>query len=242
MLPTLDLGPVVLPSAGVVYLLAIWIGLSLVERAARRPGLDVEATYNLATIGLVAAFLGARLAFVLWHWPAYQANPIGIIWPLNSGYYGPAGLLAGAAAALLYGRRKQLRPWPTLDALAPGLVAGLIAVSLADFLAGPGYGTETAMPWAISQFGAGRHPVQLYEIAAGLAAWLAWRRLARRPTTPGHPFLVATAITSAGRLLFEAYRANGWLTDGGYHVVQLLCLVILLGAVFLLTGQALSDT
>ena len=58
---------------------------------------------------------------------------------------------------------RQLPPAGTLDALAPGLVVGLMVVSLADFLAGPGYGSETTLFWAIDLFGVRRHPVQLYE-------------------------------------------------------------------------------
>ena len=80
----------------------------------------------------------------------------------------------GAAAAFFYGRWRRLSLWPTLDVLTPGLIVFLMAVSLAEFLGGAGYGSLTSIPWGINQFGVRRHAVQLYEIVAGLAALGVW--------------------------------------------------------------------
>ena len=150
MLPTVNLGPLVIPTAGLVYILGIWTALSAVERAAARLGQPVAATYNLAVTGLAAGFVGARLTFVALHWQAYAQQPLGIIWPLTSGFSPEAGLLIGVAAAFFYGRAQRLPLAATLDALAPGLLVALLAVSLADFLAGPGYGIADDLPWSIN--------------------------------------------------------------------------------------------
>lgn len=246
MYPTLEIGPLVIPTAGLVYILGLWLALSAVERAAARLGLHVPATYTLAVTGVAAGFVGARLIFVSLHWQAYADNLLGIVWPLTSGFNLPAGLLVGVAAAFLYGRARDLPSAATLDALAPGLLVALIAVSLADFLAGPGYGQQADLPWSISLFGIRRHPVQLYEIAAGAGGLLAWRWAVgmlpdrRSGRFSGQPFLVSAAIYSAGRLLADAYRANTPLTTGGYHVVQIISLAVLLVCLFFLAR--LADT
>ncbi len=236
MYPVLDLGPFVIPTAGLVYILGAWFILSLVERAALRLGLNVPDTYGTAVVALAAGVVGARLAFGALNWPVYAEEPLAIIWPINSGYTPWAGVLLGVAAAVYYGRWKNLPLAATLDALAPGLIAGLMLHSLADFLAGPGYGKPADLPWSINFFGILRHPVQIYEIIVGLLALLAWWYAIRPGTNTfaGRPFLAAGAAYSAGRLLVDAFRANTPLTAGGYHLVQLVSLAVLLFCLVLL--------
>ena len=240
MLPAINLGSLVLPTAGLVYILGAWIVLSVIERAAKSLSLDAEATYSLSTIALAAGFIGARLTFVFLHWSAYQDNLAGIVWPLTSGFDIWGGLFFGLAAAFFYGRARQLPPLRTLDALTPGLLSALLIISLADFLAGPGYGVETDLFFGIVLFGIRRHPVQLYEILIGIVALLAWWRTFPRSTFDGRLFLTGTAVYSAGRLFVDAFRANAWLTNSGYHVLQILSLLILLAALFLLGRQMLT--
>jgi phosphatidylglycerol:prolipoprotein diacylglycerol transferase len=242
MLPTISLGSFVLPTNGLVYILGVWVALSVIERAAKSLKLDVEATYNLSTVALVGAFIGARFTFVALHWSAYQDNLAGIIWPLTSGYEIWGGLFLGLAAAFFYGRSRQLPPLPTLDALIPGLLTALIIVSLADFLAGPGYGEETTAFWSIPVYGIRRHPVQLYEILTGGLALFAWWKTLPKKRFDGQLFLVGTAVYSAGRLLTDAFRANAWLTESGLHVLQIVSLLILLLCLFSLGRKMVAVT
>ena len=208
----------------------------------RVPGLDAERHYALATMAVVAGFIGARLAFVLLHWSSYDDNLLGIIWPLTTGYSAIGGAIIGAAAAFFYGRWRRLSLWPALDALAPGLLVFLIAVSLADFLGGAGYGSLTSMPWGITVFGVRRHAVQLYEVLVGVVALGAWwaatlprpdLRGLGRPLRSGRAFLWAGVVYSGGRLLVDAYRENAALVSG-FHVTQMVALAVLLLALALL--------
>jgi phosphatidylglycerol:prolipoprotein diacylglycerol transferase len=194
----------------------------------------VPWTYNVAVIALVAGFVTARLAFVASHWSAYQENLVGIVWPLTSGFNTWAGLAAGALAAFFYGRARRLTLGATADALAPGLLLGFLTISLADFLAGPGYGVAADLPWSVDLFGVRRHPVQLYEILAALLGLLSWIYMNRKQAAHGQLFLFSIAIYSAGRLFVDAYRANAPLTAGGYHLIQLIALATLLVAIILL--------
>lgn len=234
MFPTVSIGPLVLPTAGVVYIIGAWIALSIVERSAKALKLNAEATYGLAAIVLAAGLIGARLSFVVLHWSAYQDNLTGIVWPLNSGFDFFGGLVIALLAGFFYGRAKQLPLWATLDALTPGLLMGLIVISLADFLGGPGYGTETNLAIGYNLFGIRRHAVQFYEIIVALLALFAWWQGYKRRQYEGQLFLLAMAVYAGGRLFVDAFRANSPLTDGGYHIVQTFSLVVLLVCVFLL--------
>lgn len=234
MYPAINIGPLVLPTAALIYLIGVWILLSLGERLARLLSLDEEVFTALITTGLIAGFIGARLTFVALYWSAYQENLLGIIWPLNSGFSAAGGLFFGGAAMFFYGRYKHLPAAATLDALAPLLVGGLMIVSLADFLGGPGFGTPTSVPWGISNFGISRHPVQLYELLVGALALLAWWLLHSRVAYDGQLFLVTTAVYCFGRLFVDAFRADAWISSGGWHITQILCLLATLTALFLL--------
>ena len=235
MLPTISIGPLVLPTAGLVYIFGAWLVLSIIERTAKALDLNADSTYGLAAIVLAAAFVGARLLFVVFHWSAFQENLIGIIWPLTSGYNIWGGLFFGAIAGLFYGRAKRLPLRATLDALAPGLLVAAIVISLADFVGGPGYGAETAVPWAINVFGIKRHPVQIYEIFFALLALLVWWWGYRHRRYDGQLFLMAVIAFAAGRLIVDAFRANSPLTADGYHIIQIVSLIVVLVCGYLLS-------
>ncbi|MFW5940243.1 MAG: prolipoprotein diacylglyceryl transferase [Chloroflexota bacterium] len=234
MLPTIDIGPLVIPTAGLVYILGIWLALSVVEKAAAALRLHVAATYTVGVAALAGGFIAARVVFVVTHWSAYADNLLGIIWPLTSGFNFGAGLLVGIAAGFFYARARRLPAGDTLDALAPGILVGLAMVSLADFLAGPGYGKEADLLWSIDLFDIRRHPVQIYEIVVAALALLGWHLQRSRREYAGQLFLLAAAIYSAGRLFVDAFRANAWLTAGGYHVLQIILFILFMACLFLL--------
>jgi prolipoprotein diacylglyceryltransferase len=240
MLPYLNLGPIGLPTAPLVYILGIWLTLWAVDRAARRLGQEPERLYAVGSVALLGGFLGARLVFVLLHWSSYDDNWLGILWPLTSGYNAAGGILIGLTAAFFYGRWRRLSLWPTLDALAPGLIVFLMTASLADFLGGSGYGSLTALPWGINQFGVRRHAVQLYEIAAGALALSAWWAATspRFRGVAGRPFLLTVAAYAAGRLFVDAFKETTPLARGGFHVIQIAALAVMLLALVLLARRS----
>ncbi|NJN54118.1 MAG: hypothetical protein HC804_04790, partial [Anaerolineae bacterium] len=202
--------------------------------------LDAQATYTLAVMrscfGRISGV--ARLTFVALHWPAYQQNLLGILWPLTSGYEPLGGLVVGALAAFFYGRARQLPFTATLDALTPGLILGFMVLSLADFLGGPGYGALTAVPWSISQYGTRRHPVQLYELLAGAFTLLVYWRLLDGRRYAGQMFLTAVTLYSATRLVLDAFRDNTWILSNGLHGWQLITFATMLLGLILLARHA----
>ncbi|MCA9933435.1 MAG: prolipoprotein diacylglyceryl transferase [Ardenticatenaceae bacterium] len=238
MFPTLHIGPLSLPTAGVMYILGAYAALTAIERAAGYLRQDAGRLYNLAGLSLLAGFVGARLTFVVIYWPAFRNDLLGIVWPLNSGYDLMGGLVVALVAGFFYGRFHQLNPWPTLDALVPGVLVGLLAVSLADFLGGPGFGELTNMPWGITQFSVRRHPVQIYEILAALLALGSWWYLHQDRLFDGQLFLLSTALYSGGRLITDAFRENAWLSANGIHLLQVICLALMLLSLYLLTQRA----
>jgi phosphatidylglycerol---prolipoprotein diacylglyceryl transferase len=191
------------------FLVALW----LVERLARRAGLDERAVSNLGIWCAVAALAGAKLMMFLVDAPYYWRNPgeIFSLSTLQAGgvFYG--GLLFALATAGLYMRRQHLPPRETSDVFAPAIALGHGIGRLGCFAAGCCWGTECHRPWAVTftspeanqnvgvPLGVPLHPAQLYEAGAEflICGFLLWRISKRH--SPG-------AIISLYLLLYGAVR------------------------------------
>ncbi|OGO19549.1 MAG: hypothetical protein A2Z14_06500 [Chloroflexi bacterium RBG_16_48_8] len=140
------------------------------------------------------------------------------------------GLLAGLLAAWIYGQRKGLPLWPTLDALAPGFAVFGLALGLSHLSSGDPFGAPSSVPWAIELWGERRHPSQIYEILiASLIIFVLWRTRVWQ-TFPGFTFLAWMGMVAGSRLFLEAFRGDSALIVGSVRSAQVVSLVVLLGA------------
>jgi phosphatidylglycerol---prolipoprotein diacylglyceryl transferase len=207
MLPMLNIGPLAIQTPGLVLLAGLWIGLTLAERHAHKRGLDPNHLYNLVLIGLVVGIIGGRVLYAAQYPQAFLANPLSLI-SLNPGLFDPlAGGAAGLIAGLIYGNRKRLPFWGTLDALTPLLGVLAIAAALSNLASGAAFGAPADLPWAIELWGASRHPTQVYEILAAA--------------------LILVALTAAARLFLETFRGDSYLLPYGLRSAQLAAWAVL---------------
>lgn len=68
MFPTLNLGGLVFPTAGLIIILGVWLMLTLVERTAVRTQQNPQLIYGVMATAVFVGFIGARLTFVLQYW------------------------------------------------------------------------------------------------------------------------------------------------------------------------------
>ncbi len=228
MFPILQLGPLAIQLPGLFLLLGVWIGVTLAERAAPNHGVAPADLTNLIFLGLVAGLIGARLGYALRYVDVYLASPLSLL-ALTPVTLAPAeGAAVGVIASLIYGQRRELRLWPTLDSLAPGLAVVGVAQGLAHLASGDAFGAPASLPWAVNLWGASRHPSQVYEIlaAAGILAFVL--RLDMRRGFPGLRFSAFTALTAGARLFLEAFRGDSVIVLGALRQAQLVALGVLL--------------
>ncbi|MDQ7029744.1 MAG: prolipoprotein diacylglyceryl transferase [Ardenticatenia bacterium] len=234
MIPVLTVGGVAVQTRGLVMLLAFWLAFQAIDRAARRVDLAPDDFWNAGLVAFLAGMLGARLGYVVQFWPIYRAAPATALALNVRDMYWPVGVFMGVLvlAGWLYRAGVPLRR--AADVLIIGLAVAWAMAGLGALLSGDAYGIPTAMPWGVELWGARRHPVQLYELVAGLgvAAWL-WRQLGRRPFD-GWLALVGIGLMAAARLVVEAFRATSALVAGEYRLRQIQMWLILLGALALL--------
>ena len=228
MMPVLTVGGLALQTRGLVMLLAFWLALQVMDRAARRLALDPDDFWNASMVGLLAGLLGARLGYVVQFWDVYRSNP-SIALALNvRDMAWPVGVVVGVAVLVGWLYRQRVPLTRAADVLVIGLaVAGGMA-GLGAFLSGDAYGVPTNLPWGVVLWGERRHPVQLYELVAGLAvAVVLWRLLPRRPFD-GWLGLVGVAMLAGTRLVLEGFRATSAFVADGYRLRQVEMWIVLL--------------
>ena len=116
MFPVLQLGPLVLQLPGLLLLLGVWVGTNLIEREAPRQNLPAGTLSNMVFFSLLGGIAGARLGYALRFLQVYSKDPLGLI-SLNPNTLAPfEGVVAALVVALIYGQRKHLPLFPTLDA------------------------------------------------------------------------------------------------------------------------------
>jgi phosphatidylglycerol:prolipoprotein diacylglycerol transferase len=218
MMPTLQIGPLALPLPALIWMLGLWLGLTLAEKHAARRGVDPNTLSALVLLGLAGGAAGGLLTLALSDPAILVQDPLGLRLALvNPGLLDPWGAAAGAlVVSLIYAQRKKLSLWPTLDALTPLLALLTLSMPLANLASGAAYGLPTSLPWGVELWGASRHPVQIYEaLAAALVLAWAWpSRATWMQAPPGRYFLSFVAVSAGAALALHAWRAGGALLAG----------------------------
>jgi phosphatidylglycerol:prolipoprotein diacylglycerol transferase len=220
----------------ILIVAAIWVGLYLAEKRSAKYGINNDDLNNVVFFPLIGYLLGGRILYALENLSAFTQNPASLI-SLNLDLFDPfGGLVVAAIIALIYGQRRKLPLWSTLDALTPLFAVFALGLGLAHLASGGAFGRETTLPWGIELWGAVRHPSQVYEILASLLILgLLWFK--RADTQPGFHFLKFSALTSAARIFLEAFRGDSTLILGDFRAAQVLAWIVLALSLFFLERE-----
>ncbi len=150
MLPVLQIWRLALPAAPLAIMLGAWLAAWLAEREATRLSLPADTISTLALVLLAGWLLGARLGYAGQFAATYAADPLSLLSPNPATLDARSGLLVAVLAGLAFGWRRGLPLWPTLDALAPGLAALLLALGVAHLASGDAFGAPAELPWSIT--------------------------------------------------------------------------------------------
>lgn len=214
------------PRNMLLLLAAAWIGLTFAEKRTGRYSVSKEELNNITFYGLLALAVGGRISFVLQNLSAFMQSPFGIF-SINPDLFDISGGLAAVVmVALIYGQRRDLKFWSTLDALTPFFSVLAIGFGLAHLAAGTFFGKETDLPFGIELWNATRHPTQIYETLAALLTFsLIW--LGKQNPTSGILFLTFTALTALSQIVIQTFRADVTLIFAGINQTQVIAWIIL---------------
>ena len=216
----LHLGPLAIHTYGVLVALGFLFGLMLVARRAKAQGIPPTAISDLGVWLIVAGMGGAKLFYIVVHWPDFVAGwRVSGVAALREGFVFYGGFIAACVATIVFARRRQLNLWKLADAFAPGVALGHAFGRLGCFFNGCCYGLPTHCSLAV-RFPAGHlmhdipvHPTQLYEVAGNLllmAGLLAW---GRRQRFAGQTWWLYVLGYGVLRLVVEHFRGDDirWL-------------------------------
>ena len=231
--------------------LGVVLALFLAQRTARVAGLNSSQVWNLSVVALFAALVVQRLVLVVANWSELRTHPswmLGLAM-IHHPLLAAAGALAGAASGLIFARWSKMPLRTTADVLAAPLALGLACEQLCALMAGAGYGTETAVRWAVTYtnpfaarwsgtpLGVPLHPVQAY---AGLSfltlsiLLIVWLPARRQQGDIAGLFLLGTGFIVFMTELGRDSVGRGQLLSGALDGPQVAAIGMVLAGAFLL--------
>ena len=227
-----EIGPVQIRWYGLMYVVAIIVGLIITNYEIRRRklplSLDDLLDFVLITIPIAIVF--ARLWYVLFRWDYYSQNlgDIYKIWQGGLAIHG--GLLGGAIALWLFSKWKKISFWQFADVIVPAVILGQALGRFGNFMNGDAYGTPTDLPWGIvfpRSSPAGQaypelhiHPSMLYEMFGDLLIFGVLWWLRTKPFKPGFLTSLYVMLYSALRFVVEFTRGDALCLLTGTRCIE----------------------
>jgi len=190
MIPFLHLGPLQIPTFGLMVATAMVLAYFVLRAdLARRGVADKNSGVAEAFIAIpcLAGIIGAKLYHVLETPRQLLADPIGQIFSrYGLAWFG--GLIAGFAAFIWLARRRKIPLLTIFDAGSAAAALGYGVGRIGCFLSGDGdYGQPTNLPWGM------RFPHGLVPTTQTCVAW-GWPANCKVQPTPLYEFAAACAI------------------------------------------------
>ena len=215
MLPFVQIGPIQLPTYGLLLCAAILLGVRMASQHAARLRLSPDFVYATASVAVLVALLGAKLGDWLIRGGTFSMTTL----VTGAGTF-LAGLLAACAVSAILAYRAGVCFRRLSDCLAAPLALGVAVARLGCFAAGCDYGKPTNLPWGVVftnpqaaqltgiPLGVRLHPSQLYESLLGLMIFVVLLMLEGRQRQPGFLILAFAALYALGRFLLEFLRGD----------------------------------
>src|SRR5438445_5296931 len=231
MIPFLHLGPLTIPTFGLMVATGLLVAAYLLQAdfARRReqflkrgylkggqPGHRDEGFLIIGIAGL-AGLVGARLYHVLESPRELVADPSLLISRFGFAWFG--GFLGGFVALLFLARRFGIPALEFMDLCSPAAAVGYAIGRIGCLLSGDGdYGVPTSLPWGMS-FPNGVvpttervHPTPLYEffiwLVIAVILWRIGKKAAIGARPKGEIFCAYLILTCVARFLIEFIRIN----------------------------------
>jgi phosphatidylglycerol---prolipoprotein diacylglyceryl transferase len=262
MIPFLHLGPLTIPTFGLMVATALLVSAYVLQADFDRrraqletlPGYRGQRDEGFLIIGIagIAGLVGARLYHVLETPREFFADPWPQLWS-RFGFAWFGGFLGGFLALLFLAGYFKIPVLQFLDIASPAACVGYAIGRIGCLLSGDGdYGIPTTLPWGMSfpngvvPTTARVHPTPLYEFVIWLAIAAFLWRLGKKSLSGslgnGTIFVGYLILTGFARFLVEFIRINprsffGMSNAQAASLASILAGVVLLFAVRKSTEQ-----
>jgi len=242
MIPFLHIGPLSIPTYGLMVALGMICAAYILQADFDRRGMKADA-FTMITIAGISGIVGSKLYYAVEFPAEFLAHPAATLFN-RFGFTWFGGFLGGFFAMLILGKRAGFPLRGFLDACSPAGAVGYAIGRIGCLLSGDGdYGIPTTLPWGMS-FPNGLdpttdrvHPTPIYEflawVAIGAFLWYLDGKLMRRPETQGRIFSGYLILTGIARFLVEIIRRNERVLWGMTNAQIVSILSIIAGVVLL---------
>ncbi|PKO17212.1 MAG: hypothetical protein CVU39_05515 [Chloroflexi bacterium HGW-Chloroflexi-10] len=228
MFPILNIGPLAIQAPGLIIILGIWLGLTVIEKFAKRVPISVNDLSNIVFYFLSSWIITGRLAYILQKPNAFIQSPISILSP-NTGLFDPfSAFVFSSLIIVVVIHHKKLPILAVLDGLTPGFATFMIFYFFAQFASGDLYGIPANVPWKIFLWGTFRHPLSLYYILISIPINLFLWFKPQKTTPHGFDFLFWVSYTSFCIVFLEFFRGDTNAIINGIHIPQIIAWIIFL--------------
>ena len=182
----LDLGFFQLRYYGLMYIIALFLGLYLAKKDLKKASIHYSATEfeNIVLFSFLFGILGGRLYYVFFNWQYYFSSGLPWFTPFAVWQGGLAihgGILGALFGCWLAARSKNMPFLFICDLAAPYLLLGQAFGRFGNFMNGDAHGTPTDLAWGmVFRYGPASqdfpnqalHPVMLYELFLNIIGFL----------------------------------------------------------------------
>jgi phosphatidylglycerol:prolipoprotein diacylglycerol transferase len=239
VLPFLILGPLKVPTYGLMMATAFIVASFLIEQEFRRRGLRKNLGWDTVAVALIAGLIGSRINFILENRAAVaRAGAKAVFGGSGMTWYG--GFILALIAVAVFWRIRKVRMLAGLDTMAMVMPLAYAIGRIGCQLSGDGdYGKPSSLPWAMA-YPHGTvptllrvHPTPVYETLLMTGFFFVLWNL----RTKKHPngFIFALYLLGYGleRFLVEFIRTNKPVLAGLTEAQVMSVVAIATGVVLL---------
>ena len=252
-----QLGPVTIRYYGLMYVIAITLGLFILSREVKRKKMMCGASGKLVSTDdlldlllwmVPAAIIGARIYYVAFQWGYYGSHPADIVKIWQGGLAIHGGVIGGTLAVFLFTRRKQIRFWSLTDSISLSLILGQAIGRIGNLMNGDAYGIPTTLPWGIhfpasspagmAYPGQATHPSMIYEMILNLLIFALLWRLRKRGYKDGFLTSLYFILYSIDRSIVSFTRGDSlWL--GSIRAAHVISAILVASFLILILSRHL---
>lgn len=233
-----SIGPLTVHSYGLMIALGILVCVFMGMYRASKYGYKDEAVLDIAILGILSGFVGAKLLYVLVEFDSFLKNPMDVLGSEGFVVYG--GIIVGALVGILYCRIKKLPCWEYFDLLAPSIAVAQGFGRIGCFLAGCCYGRPTDTFWGVTfpegsfaPAGVPLIPTQLISSAGDFIITGILLVYSKHNKKAGNVGILYMLLYGIGRFLVECLRSDDRGTVGLLSTSQFISIGIILLAIIL---------
>lgn len=237
MFEAIEIGPFILWTHLVFFLLAVWLGTEFFLRLALSANLSIQQFKDRAWQFAIAFFLGGRIVAMIGDYRVYLRDPLRTVMMTDGNFSYLGGAIGIGFLLSLVTRTSRATFLQWLDVLLPATSFGLALDWLGRFAAGQSYGKPTDMPWGIIydainvRYTVPIHPVQLYYAVFYFILTLVLLIVRKHTLRAGAESLVGIIVASLATMFFELFRG-----DFGIPVFATTLDFLLLALLFMALG------